>query len=318
MAGEHTVEYTIDVERIEEAVYRWQRAVQPFEDSRWVLPIRIFDSVNGFRKPTRTDVFDLSILGGLATQLDTCLTRLCDRGNKTLSMTYPSRTEAQLANSERFYPGAKDWGTRLGWIPDTGGPSQILRDAWDFGAWAVRVYQCNLDVLLRPTFASFDAQDRLHNDGGPAIVWFNSPSWFIHGVRVSQTVVERPEDLFVVDIDREHNAEVRRIMLDRFGMGRYLDMSGAQIVDDDPQWGTLFAKGDLASRDPLYILRVTNRTPEADGTYNQYFLRINPELYGGRAAECAQAAWASTWRYRNSRRQLLFPDYRKCQPQKES
>ena len=43
----------------------------------------------------------------------------------------------------------------------------------------------------------------------------------------------RPHEISVEKIEAEQNAEVRRIMTERFGYGRYLSETGAQVIDMD-------------------------------------------------------------------------------------
>ena len=56
--------------------------------------------------------------------------------------------------------------------------------------------------------------------------------WYIHGVAVNEQIVMRPETLTVAQIDAEQNNDVRAIMLERFGTGRYLLESGAGVIDE--------------------------------------------------------------------------------------
>lgn len=57
--------------------------------------------------------------------------------------------------------------------------------------------------------------------------------WSIHGTRVIERVVLHPETLTVAEIRAEPNAEVRRVMRERYGDGRYLVDIGAQVLDMD-------------------------------------------------------------------------------------
>lgn len=57
--------------------------------------------------------------------------------------------------------------------------------------------------------------------------------WAIDNFLVNEQIVMRPETLTVQQITSESNAEVRRIMIDRFGIKRFLQESGAKMVDCD-------------------------------------------------------------------------------------
>ena len=110
-----------------------------------------------------------------------------------------------------------------------------------------------------------DEQHRPHNDAGPSHRWRDGWSlWYIHGVRVTEQIVMHPETLTVAQIDAEENAEVRRVMLERFGMSRYILESGAKPQHQD-EFGVLYRR-ELANDEPIVMVRVLNSTPEPDGS----------------------------------------------------
>jgi len=90
---------------------------------------------------------------------------------------------------------------------------------------------------------------------------------FWHGVRVPAHVIERPSKITAREIDEEKNAEVRRVMIERYGQAKYLKDSGAELVHQD-ECGVLYRK-DLAGDEALVMVRVLNPTPEADGTLSE-------------------------------------------------
>jgi hypothetical protein len=118
---------------------------------------------------------------------------------------------------------------------------------------------------------------RLHREDGPAVVWPDGWGvWSIHGVRVPRQVVESPETLTPTQITTEPNVEIRRVMLDRFGTDRYIHESGAAKIHSD-DWGDLY-RAELRDDEPLVMVRVVNSTPESDGSFSTYWLRVHPEL----------------------------------------
>jgi hypothetical protein len=138
--------------------------------------------------------------------------------------------------------------------------------------------------LVDPARSRGWGSHRLHRDDGPAVVWPDGWGvWSVHGVRVPRQVVESPDSLTVAQISAEQNAEVRRIMVDRFGAERYLREAGATLVDEDVEWGKLWR---LEQRDdePLVMVEVINSTPEPDGTNKTYCLRVPPTMRTARAA----------------------------------
>ncbi len=70
-------------------------------------------------------------------------------------------------------------------------------------------------------------------------------------------------------IDKESNTEVQRIMIERYGWERYAEESNAKLIDDDNRWGKLYRKGDL------FFLRVTNSSPEPDGSFREFILPVD-------------------------------------------
>ncbi|HEY8723407.1 MAG TPA: hypothetical protein VIL92_06055 [Gaiellaceae bacterium] len=132
---------------------------------------------------------------------------------------------------------------------------------------------------------------RLHSDDGPAVVFPDGWGvWSVHGVRVTQQIVEAPETLTVAQILAEENAEVRRVMMDRFGFDKLLEQADAALVDADvDQFGQPreLWRLDLSDDEPLVMVRVVNSTAEPDGHFKSYTLRVPPDM-----GTCQQAvAW---------------------------
>jgi hypothetical protein len=118
---------------------------------------------------------------------------------------------------------------------------------------------------------------RLHHPSEAAVSW--PDGWGIyawHGLRVPAHVITAPALITVADIQREENAEVRRVMLERYGFDRFITDTGALPVHAD-RFGTIY-RCDLANDDPLVVVRVENNTAEPDGHRKQYVLRVDPGL----------------------------------------
>jgi hypothetical protein len=138
-----------------------------------------------------------------------------------------------------------------------------------------------------------DERGRLHNLTGPACAYPDGWAIYaVHGVRVPEYIIERPQEISVEKIDAENNAEIRRVMMDRFTAPRYIAESGLKPIHAD-DFGTLYRR-ELAGDEPLCMVKVVNSTAEPDGSFKDYWLRVDPNAYGG--IKTARAAVASTWR----------------------
>jgi hypothetical protein len=116
-----------------------------------------------------------------------------------------------------------------------------------------------------------------------------------HGVRVPSYVVEHPAQISVRKINAEQNAEVRRVLLERFGFARFLHESGAQLLDeqlDNLGHPIRLYRQEIAGDEPLVMVEVTNSTPElmvqADGSnslqFKRYTLRVPPNMVSAKEA----------------------------------
>jgi len=152
----------------------------------------------------------------------------------------------------------------------------------------------NIAILShKPLKIHMDEQNRTHNINGPAIKFRGNDLcdvYIVHGVRVTKKVVDR--NYTVDDIDKEPNAEVRRVMIELYGQSKYLMDSNAKEIHSD-DFGTLYLK-EIPDDEPLMMVKVVNSTPEEDGSFKDYFIRVDPNAYGG--LKTGLAAVASTWR----------------------
>ena len=156
-------------------------------------------------------------------------------------------------------------------------------EAFEAGAFCFFITDRGIEVGTLPTMVKVDERNRLHSASGPAFVWLNDVrDFYWHGVRVDSYVVENPERITVADIEAETNAEVRRVKIEHFGQGRYLIDSGALEIQRD-DYGILFRK-EVPGDEPLVMVKVVNATPEPDGSFKDYFLRVPPTMQTAREA----------------------------------
>jgi hypothetical protein len=102
------------------------------------------------------------------------------------------------------------------------------------------------------------------------------------GVRVDERVILRPETITTDEILSEKNAERRRVLLDRFGVSRFMAATQARVLDSDNDPGgprqLLFV--EMKDDEPLVSLSCF-----CPSTGRQYFLRVPPTV-----RSCHQAA----------------------------
>lgn len=134
----------------------------------------------------------------------------------------------------------------------------------------------------RPAVLTVDDQNRPHNDTGPFCRWRDGSALYaVHGVRVPRSVIENPSSITVDNIDSEQNTEVRRVMLERYGLARYIHDSRADLLDEDRdiynRQRKLWRK-EITGDEPLVMVEVINSTPEPDGHHKTYTLRVPPDM----------------------------------------
>ncbi|MDH4247141.1 MAG: hypothetical protein OEW39_04930 [Deltaproteobacteria bacterium] len=96
----------------------------------------------------------------------------------------------------------------------------------------------------------------------------------LNGIRVTKDIWEGRFDIGT--IENETHAERRRILLNLYGLDRYLQESGAQLQAKD-SFGELYIK-ELPIGARIMMLKVINATPEPDGSYKSHVLRVPPTM----------------------------------------
>lgn len=104
------------------------------------------------------------------------------------------------------------------------------------------------------------------------------------GVRIEERIVLRPETISPSEILEEANAERRRVLLDRFGISRFLAEAQAQVLDEDSDPGGPRQLLFLPLKDDEPLVTLSCYCPS---TGKRYFLRVPPAVNSCRQA----AAW---------------------------
>lgn len=87
-------------------------------------------------------------------------------------------------------------------------------------------------VSEKPIAFHVNDQNEAHNENGPYIEWADgSAIYAVNGVMVPGWIIEAPEDIMVSDIDKCEDMEVKRVMMEKYGVNRYLTETKAKILD---------------------------------------------------------------------------------------
>lgn len=138
-----------------------------------------------------------------------------------------------------------------------------------------------------PRYQGVDEENRLHRLDGPTISWPDGTAGHhVHGVSVPRHVIEEPSRITAREAQDQPNVEVRRIMIERMGRGRFLSEIGATVIDRDTDGRGMprllvHYSPDRWSEPEAYV-EVT-----CPSTGHVYHLRVPPDI-----RKCAEAvAW---------------------------
>src|SRR5207249_6911180 len=135
-------------------------------------------------------------------------------------------------------------------------------------------------LTARPDRLCLDRSERLHSDDGVALRY--PDGWGLYawrGVRVTEQVILRPETLTSKQILSERNIAVRRIMIERLGLDRFLVQARAKCRDADQGGTRRLYRINLPGDEPIVAVRV-----QCPSTGQIYFLRVPPDMHTCRAA----------------------------------
>jgi hypothetical protein len=172
---------------------------------------------------------------------------------------------------------------------------ECLRDLLKVGWWWA--FEHTVVFSERPVAIHFDDNHRLHHTTELAVEYPDGWGVYaIRGMRVPDFVIKEPEKITAYHINREQNAEVRRVMIERMGWDRFLkEFNATKIHSDDfgtlyrcemPKaserralmpWGEMRSTWDPNEED-VYLVKVINSTPEPDGHVKEYILRVPPSI----------------------------------------
>ncbi|TAN04074.1 MAG: hypothetical protein EPN36_10165 [Rhodanobacteraceae bacterium] len=268
------------------------------DDIRKIRPVHAFDETRLYETHVAADA--ACVTRALRTASIRYVQTIC-RDRKAVvgdvQMLQFARWCVQLA-------GTRDWGDELHWC----GFSYVtavknrsrrivawlrpLYDAFVSGCWMLHWTADTLFWVAKPTVHT-DAGllPRLHNANGPALGSDVEDLYSWHGVVVPAHVITHPQSITPDEIDREINMEVRRVLIERYGVGRYYRDSGAQIIQRDTS-GLLYRK-TIPGEEPVVMVRVLNSTPEPDGVMSR---EEAIEIFGNAACAALNAPEGSRFK----------------------
>lgn len=114
-------------------------------------------------------------------------------------------------------------------------PDQTWQRELVHAAPMVMTFRTQALVCLGRPVVHQNRDGELHNDEGPAVVYPDgAKQYWVDGHALGvlgEKIVDKPETLTLEDIARELNEEIKRLAIEAYGWGRYLDEIGAKVVD---------------------------------------------------------------------------------------
>jgi hypothetical protein len=140
----------------------------------------------------------------------------------------------------------------------------------------------------RPCELHVDDEGRLHSHDSASIRFRDGWRYYAsHGTQLPAWIIEHPERITAKVIREERNVEIRRVMIEIFGMENFLSEANAKLIDrhENPEMGTLWCIS-MEDDEDIFLLEMQNSTQEPDGHYKTYVIRVPPNV---RTAEEAMA-----------------------------
>jgi hypothetical protein len=128
--------------------------------------------------------------------------------------------------------------------------SKEIFEAFCSGCWIIHWTKDTLYWVAKPR-VSVDQNRRLHRENGAALECDLENLYFWRGVMVPERIIVSPESMTPKEIMTEQNAQVRMVMIERYGFDRFMLDAGAKTLDTvgeyrlvsvpDPEWGQIKA-----------------------------------------------------------------------------
>jgi hypothetical protein len=161
-------------------------------------------------------------------------------------------------------------------------PCSLVEYKAALSAFAVLTYKSHCFIMERPAAIHWEG-DRLHAFPEPAIEWRDGT-----GIYAIDGVVHRrvPGKLTADKIQNTNNLEIRRVLREQYGTEKWIKEIGGRIIHEDV-YGRLWEAG-TEGFETVKFVELKNSTPEPDGTYKLYYLRVPGFIHTARRA----VAWS--------------------------
>jgi hypothetical protein len=153
------------------------------------------------------------------------------------------------------------------WLP--------MMDAFEAALWCYWITPNEVLCVPRPVLHIVN--NHLHRADGPAVEWPTGERyWLWRGVPVPQWLIEEPSRITPSVIRGERQLELRRCMIERFGVERFFRETVPRPARED-RYGKLW-RCDFGDDDPYTAVEVEDGTTGPDGRRRKHFLSVPPEM----------------------------------------
>jgi hypothetical protein len=152
---------------------------------------------------------------------------------------------------------------------------KILFKAIDAGLGNFEVYKDIIIIKSVPKFKT-NLDGQIHCDNGPALKNINGEyEYYYENVKVSEKIILHPKLITISDILNEKNQSVRNVMIERYGLEKFLNDLKYEIIDScsNEDGESQLLKVKLNEIEPMMLVKVI-----CPSTKRYYFLRVPPDM----------------------------------------
>jgi hypothetical protein len=109
-------------------------------------------------------------------------------------------------------------------------------------------------------------------------------AWLVQSPSIWERLIARDRRCTAQMAIGFRNVLARKEAFDRIGFQKMVKSGFATLIDSDPEFGELYELPGETPSEPMKMLKVVNSTPEPDGTFADYWLRVPPDQTSAREA----------------------------------